>query len=99
METIQAKPTESRMPLYAGYLKKKIDVEMAKLDKDVVKGAMEQVQAKLEKEVDDSEAKMKAAQQELKTKQAKVRSFQDVFEVNEDAESVPKKKKAKKASS
>ena len=96
IEKIRTKPSPRRTLLYTAYLKKKVDLEMDKVSKEVVDGAMKQVQDLLQKEVDESEAKMKAAQEEFDTKQTKIRSFETVFGDDENVESAPKKKKARK---
>jgi len=97
LEKIQSNPLMSRISNYAGYLKKKIDDDKKRLPKEIVDGAMEQVQVKLQKEVEESEAKVKDAEQELKSKNGKVRSFNDVFGEEDDTKPAPKKKKARKA--
>jgi hypothetical protein len=91
LEKIQAKPTQSRMSHYTGYLKKKLDYDMEKLSKHVRDGAMAQVQAKLQTEVEKTAAQIKAAEEAHRGNQAKVRSFQQVFGVAEENDK-PKKK-------
>lgn len=98
LQKIQAKPKASRISHYAAYLKKKLDDDMNKLSKEVVDGAMAQVQRKLQDQVSESEKKLEAAEQELQTRENKVRTFHDVFHPDENSKPAPKKKKAKKTS-
>jgi hypothetical protein len=88
----------TRIPYYADYLKEKLEEEISKLPEDLASEARAHAKKILQDEIDESAAKVKAAQEIAAVNVAKMRSFDAVFgssSVDKENNNVGVSKKAK----